>query len=270
MWWRVLVVAVLVGTAGCTTLTGSEEAETLTPAPVPSDVPEGGPESMPAPGLYPDGEIDLTWLVDAHQDALANQSFAWRATRNWTGQVGNVSSDVDSFHVIAVESPTRYVRDTDQAIGHLSQSIYSRFSEYGNGSYRFVRADEFTSAGTEYARMPVSNASYRLIQQTTVPIFQYLNVDAATLEAVQVDGETRYRVEGHTIPDTVGATVSNYTVTADVTPDGLVWNLSTQYTLTNGDSVERIEYAFQFEQIGNVTVDEPSWVAEARANVSAG
>jgi len=267
---RFLVVALLVATAGCTTLTGSEEPETVTPAAVPTDDPADAPAQVVVPGVYADGEIDVSWLVDAHREALANQSFVWRATRNWSGQVGNVSSQFGTFQEITFEEGTRYVRDTNQDLNERGEPIYIRYSEYANGSDRYTRSIRYLSGEVEYNRINVSDSTARLMQRITAPVALYLSADSVRSEPVRIDGESHYRIDVRSAPDTVNTGISNYSVTAFVTPDGIVRNLSVVFTRSNGDAAETIRSQFQFEKIGNVTVDEPSWVADARANLTAG
>ncbi|WP_135663459.1 hypothetical protein [Halorhabdus rudnickae] len=264
MRWRILAVALLAVTAGCNAIGGSEDRTTLTPAPVPEDPPEDGPGSLLAPGVWADGRVDPGQLAKGQRAALENRSFRWLSTQNRSGQVDNVTAGSPSHYLIVFENGTRYYRDTNQIADHRSEYVYSHLSVYANGTHQFVRARAFTAAGTEYTRTPVTLSAYRHIRTTTEAVEKYLSVETTTIETVTNEGRTRIRIVGEGAGPLWSDTVRDYTVRAQVTPSGIVTDLSAHYQTVTDDSVESVDYRFTFQQLGNVTVTQPEWLPEAR------
>jgi hypothetical protein len=271
MRWRALFVAVLATTAGCSAIGGSGETpSTLTPAPVPTDAPESGAGATVAPGVWADGRVDVDVLVDAQQAVLANRSFRWRAERNWTGTVGNVTSQSTGQQLVVVENATRYYRDATIFLNHPNNRFYTRFSEYANGTDRFVRARAYSWSQTRYDRMSVSPGRNRLARSTTAAVRRFLSVKSIRVERVQNGERPLYRLSGQLAGEAWGPSVRNYSVTAYVRADGLVRNLTATYTSIQAGSVEHVRYHFAFERIGNVTITRPAWVETARVRIENG
>ncbi|WP_181684901.1 DUF7537 family lipoprotein [Halorhabdus salina] len=271
MRWRVLFVVVLATTAGCSAIGGGgKDPSTVTPAPVPTDAPESGPGATVAPGVWADGRIDVAVLVGAQEDVLANQSFRWRAERNWIGTVGNVTSSSNTFDVIVLENATRFSRDATMFLNHPKDAFYSRYSQYANASVQFARAQAYSWGQTRYDRSAIIPGHDRFVSSTTAAVGRYLNVETARVDRVSVDGRTLYRIVGRNPAGLGGSTMENYSVRAYVTPDGLVWNLTASYTTIQAGSVEQVRYHFEFEQVGDVTVAQPEWVETARSRYANG
>lgn len=271
MRWRVFFVVVVAATAGCTGFGGGgADHTTLTPAPVPSDVPQSGPGSTLAPGVWADGRVDPGRLAEAQRTAVGEESFRWVATRNSSGSVGNVSTRSQAFDVIVLENATHFSRNATLTSGHPVDRFYRLYSEYSNGTYHFVRATSYYWDGTRYDISAADPSRERLVNATALATERYLSVESTRVEQVTEDGTTLYRITGKNAVGVGGPSVQNYTVTAFVTPAGLVRNLSARYRIVQGGSVEDVEYRFAFEQIGNVTVAQPSWIDSAHRHADNG
>ena len=264
MRWRLVAVLAVALTAGCVGLGGETPTETLTPAPVPTDIPDSGPGSTVIPGISADGEMDSTVIAAAHRDALGNQSFVWRSQTDRTGRVGNATTRTGSYEVLVVENATTYYRDTDTEVGREdgSRIYYPQYTEYADGTYRFTRALAFTWDRVRYERKPATERYDRFAKTTSRAVERYLNVASVRVEAMSVDGDRVYRLTGQRAARAWGGSIRNYTVRAHVTAAGFVRNLSARYERVRGTSVERFHHQFSFETVGNVTVERPDWVSE--------
>ncbi|WP_158853323.1 hypothetical protein [Halorhabdus sp. CUG00001] len=266
MRWRVLFVVVVATTAGCSAIDGgAADPSTVTPVPVPDEAPESGPGATVVPGVWADGRVDIGLLADAQAAVLANRSFRWRAERNWTGTVGNVTSSAETYDEIALENETRFSRDATMFLTHPKDAFYARYSQYANGSVQFARAQSYSWWRARYDRSPVVPNRDRIVRSTTAAVQRYLTVETVRVDRVSVEGKTMYRLVGRNATGLGGSMMENYSVRAHVRPDGLVRNLTASYTTVQAGSTEHVRYRFTFSQIGTVTVRQPPWVETARS-----
>jgi len=265
MRWRLLAVVVLVSFAGCNAIDGSTETETLSPVPVPTDVPADGPGSTLAPGVWADGRLDVTLLTDAHRDAIDDQSFVWRETRKRSGEIENASTEVGTFEEIVFVNDTFFYRDTDDEVDRTNgvPVFYARYSEYADGTHRHVRAKVFDSKEMQYDRTPVSDDGARLRNHTVEPVRRYLDVTSVDVRPITVGDDRLYRLTATETRATRGGGEWDYSVTATVSPSGLVRNLSARYTLSSRERNETFRYRATFERLGDVHLERPEWVPAA-------
>ncbi|WP_226022532.1 DUF7537 family lipoprotein [Halomicrobium salinisoli] len=252
MVWRATLIALAVLLAGCGTVFGPSESratETVTPAPVP-DPATRNPESAVAPGLTGRSVADADRLARAHLAAVANRSYAWteRRTVAWPEQNRSL---VDRSRLL-VESERRYRYET--------RSQWSRVdaAEYADGRYLYSRARG--AGGVRYRRVPATDATERFGGGAAASIRRYLAVENATVTAVRVGGERRYRVVGRAESIPALGSVENYTVRATVAPDGFVQTLHAAYTAADGDERRRVSYRFRYTNVGTTSVSPPAWV----------
>ncbi|WP_136687323.1 hypothetical protein [Halorhabdus amylolytica] len=272
MRWHVLAVVVLLSFVGCSAIDGSTETETLTPAPVPTDVPADGPGATVAPGVWADGRLDVTVLVDAHRNAVEDRSFVWRETHGRSGETGSISTKVSTYEKIVYVNDTFFYRDTDEGVNRTNNTLlfYTRYSEYADGTHRYVRAKVFNSEEMQYNRTPISGDGSRIRNHTVDPVRRYLNVTSVDVRPVTVGGDRYYRLVGTELRSMSGGDEWDYSVTATVTPSGLVRNLSARYTLSNGEENETFRYRGTFERLGDVDLEQPNWVQAAENRTADG
>ncbi|MEF8841699.1 MAG: hypothetical protein V5A62_08745 [Haloarculaceae archaeon] len=273
---RVPVVAVLVLLAGCGSAAGPASpgtgTDTVTPAPVPTappttaPAPTAGPTrtttaardpSLP-PGVTASGIANASALADAHSAALEGRSYRAvtvvnRSTASgWERTREVLRVDGDRVHLVHRERTSG---------GNDSSRV-----EYLDGRARYVRCERANgtaacptgppsaiagdAAGTVLVLL--SGSDSRLVGTETRLVG---NGRAATLRH-------RLLVTGN--PLGLGSPYGvlearNYTVTALVTPSGLVTDLRASYDLVGGEARIDVTARLRFSSIGSVRVTPPPW-----------
>ena len=265
MEWRLGVVVVLVALAGCNGFGGETSTETLTPAPVPSEAPESGPGSTILPGISPDGEIEPAVLADAHRSAVQGWSFVWTESYERRARFGSVTDRTQGDRRLVFESPTRYFYSVEgSVIWRDSASILPAGGAlYADGDSRYVR---LTADGdVRYDRRPLDTAeAARFRSLSAQAVERYLALDSVDVTPIQVAGERQYRLVGGRPAGDWSEQLDAFNVTARVTSDGFVRNLSVSYALGSNNSYRYVTYQFDFTAVGSASPTEPSWLTAAR------
>lgn len=272
MRWRVLAVLVLATTAGCSGFLdadGSTES-TVTPAPVPTDVPESGVGSLILPGVSADGSFDDDALSAAHQSALSEGGFAWRIERNQTGYLGNTTGSSMQYRTVTFANASTFYYDTNGRTvrSERRRVFYPEYSEYADGSDVYVRGRPVGQADYQWDRYTATGTRSRFVDPTASAIGWYLNVDRVSISRIDGDGERHYRLSTTDTSARLNETASNYSATAVVTPRGLVRNLTVTYRTSRESANETVRfthrYTYRLTEVGNVSVPEPDWLSTAR------
>lgn len=256
---RLVLVVVLAFLAGCSALGTPGDTQTVTPAPVPESTETTDRSPLP-PGVTGNGVTDPEALAQAHVSAVKGLSYTWH-DRVVVLRV-NSGGDSEIRQRAHVQNETRFdywtnrrEADRDSAFSYLGT-----FSEYADSSGRYTRSAE--RGDLIYEQVPHRTARQRIGQRARSSIVQYLSVENATVAVTVVDGSRHYEItaDDYSLPS--GWVVQNYTVTAVVSPDGLVRSLNASYERTRGRERQWISYSFRYSAIGNTTVEEPAWVSQ--------
>lgn len=242
--WRCAVVLSLL-LSGCSGfVTGPESADTVTPAPVPSESRNQLSGEFPPPGVLENGTIDADTLVEAHRQQLENRSYQL--------DVRVSSGEESAQRVVRVESPTRYYwRDNG------SDSAVS-VTAFADGTQLYIRTNR---SGT--ASYNKGNVSAGPSTPTTRLMRPFLEVRNATVTKVRVDTQVHYEVVGmyDVHPNIEG--FENYSVRAVVAPSGLIRSLDVSYTTTtSGGEPTPVSYRYRFTAVGSTMVTRPAWVED--------
>ncbi|MFB6128501.1 MAG: hypothetical protein ABEJ47_01940 [Halorhabdus sp.] len=275
MRWRVLAVVVLIGLSGCSSLLGGgDTAPTLTPAPVPTDEPVARSEVMLAPGVFIDGELNTDRLSDAHRNILRNTSFVWTGTENRTGQVANVTASSVARRRVVFENASHYYFATNSRFGRYQgrRIFYPVYNEYADGEDVYVRALATSWSAYRFDRVTADGTDNRFVRSTSNAIERYLSVESVTVERIDTAGGARYRLTATEPSDGLVRAVDDYRVSAVVTPRGLVRNLTATYTtertIPSGTVTFTYRYTSTITHVGNVTVQSPEWLPEAKRQLA--
>lgn len=270
MRWPTLAVC-LVLLAGCNGLAPADSPATArdTVTPVPADAvetPEDAlrPSALP-PGIGPDGSVNVSELLAAHEAALGDRSFTWTATYNHT----NVDR---GFPVEA--SDKRVQRGPDGAFlgvtrrPHL-ETVRVLYADETGGYARLTRGGE----GGDAREAQALDARYYVT--TASHVRAYLAVSEADLATVERDGRTYYRVHATEPPEAIryrhpSAPVSNFTATAYVTPDGFVRAMHVSYDVEIRNATNSVALRLAYEDVGETRFERPSWVDALRGNERTG
>jgi len=265
---RVVAVALLLVTAGCGGLGGSPE--TATPdgtAAETADDAGGDTEALAVPGVEDDRLTDSAALVDAHRQALTNDSLESRLRSNLTQRVptsSNTTRLVETTitqRVVAERGarPYRY-RRTDRATG-------TTFQAWGNDTVQAVRGLQGDQVVTRRVGQPESPAAIT----TARPLAEYLSLgEYRVVERTTRDGERLavLRAEGLTVEDDSGLfvrgseNVSNFSATAVVDGDGRIRSLSLTADYTIDGEAATVDLVYEVVRIGGVSFEQPGWAAD--------
>jgi hypothetical protein len=254
-----LAAVALVAVAGCGAApfgsdTRPTPAETLTPVPV-STPPESTatPVERP-PGVTTGGVVDTRRLGEAHDAAVANRSYRWTLEYD-VDRSGQATVFDGGFTRQAVVEPDRFLvrqREDDRA---LNGSLF--VNETGG----YLRTVEDNVTRTETLVRPGTSDDYVVSGQLVERFLSGMN---PTVTRVDRDGRTYYRLHDRTgVPPTLerlAMQISDYSVTAYVSPEGFVRSMTVSYVRSTNSESERVTVRFYYEDVGSATVDRPAWV----------
>jgi hypothetical protein len=252
----VVAVVVLAGCGAAPFGSGgpSTAAETLTPVPVSTPTESSSTPVERPPGVSPVGIVDARRLREAHDGALANRSYRWTLDYDVDRSGQEAGLDGGFTRRVVVEPDRFFVRQTEDG-RPLNGSL---FVDETGGYLRTVednvtRTETFVQPGTTDEYVP----SGQLVQR-------FLSGMDPNATRVRWNGRTYYRLHDRTgVPPTLerlAQRVSDYSVTAYVSPEGFVRSMTVSYLRsTNADS-QRVTIRFYYEDVGSATVDRPGWV----------
>ena len=271
------LLAALLLLTGCSGLAGDDRPRP-TPAPVPTDAPETASQRSLAPGVGPEGRTEPLALSLAHDRVLANRSVTIRFERVRRYPNGSLHSRQARL-VRASANRTR---------------LFSRFTNDGPGATYFpeggsvtvftdgTRLLQRTRRGdrTSYGGLPPSR--YRV---GTAPVIPYLpgggrvyvvfaSVRTRLAGVERSAGVERYRVESVRPTGRTGLAgseqidaVRNLSVTATVTPAGLVERYRLEYVGVRDGTPLNVTTVVSYEAVGATRVPRPPWYDRARAAI---
>lgn len=255
----VLVLVALVALAGCGAVplggnTPADPTETLTPVPVSTETPTSTPTDRP-PGVAPSGTVNAARLREAHKSFLDGRSYEWRLVFDL--QDPEDPTAVEGFTRQAFVDGDRFFveqRDENQPV------VQSLFVNETGGYLRGVTGNE---TRTETTLDPGVAADYAVGGRLIGRFLTGMNANVTTAER---NSETYYRLHATgTAPSALrrlGTAVSDYRVTAYVSPEGFVRTLVVRYDRVWNENRERVYVRFDYSGIGTTGVEKPDWVDE--------
>lgn len=237
-----VAVAVLVAGTGCSALSGGQS---------------------PPPGLSEDGVTSTAALIEAHTEALRNQSFTVRmtttirpvngeyeVTSNSTQRVdptGTFRGYVERERRATGDAPKRYDRSPDEIAAWREGSVtYRRTVINGTPTYRRV--------GLLNSSVKLSDA---LGRQIVLALDDRTN---ATVETFS-DGDSRRHSVSAGLNDTGYST--NRTIELLVAPNGVIREIRVEQTYQYQSGTRRVTRTIRFLNVGSTTVERPDWYSDA-------
>ncbi|KOX94350.1 hypothetical protein AMS69_00365 [Haloarcula rubripromontorii] len=258
-WLSTAAVTVLLLTAGCNAFADTDNTDrpTVTPAPVPTAAESDTVTRLdPPPGVTTDRLENIALLAAAHRQAVNGTTYTLNE-RYSEFRIGNDSSSVRRAETVTVESPTRY-RDELVRITTDSNATVERYeqSTYADGTNWYERRDNGT---VERQRGEVQFSRDKYAYRTAFYLNRYAVVNQSTTTVVTRDGSRAYRIRGSggEIPAT--EQLREFRVELLVEPAGLVRRFSVWYRTED----RIVEYSFWYEDIGETTVQRPTWLNES-------
>ncbi|MFC6974105.1 hypothetical protein ACFQL1_04550 [Halomicroarcula sp. GCM10025709] len=255
MAWRpvlLAVTAVLVVTAGCTTLSGqSAEPTAVTPAPVPEQTPGENGRSL-VPGLATERVVDAEALAAAHAGQVRNRSYT--LSMDWA------AAGQERESLLRVENERRYRYRSETATGGYGDRSFV------DGGTRFSRHER--PLGVEYVTGEAVPARERVSGLTRRLVRNFLGVGNSTVTVRE--GETgRYYLVRTTHPEPPSLDdVHDFRARARVDPTGLVRSMDLAFR--NPRQNTTVRYSFEYTALDETAVDRPTWVKQVWPNATGG
>lgn len=273
-----LILTLALVLAGCNGLAlGGDETQTstLTPADVPTDEPTPTPVPQLAPGVSGEGVTNPFMLAEAHAAILENTSYTHyenitaryaNGTVYTHGTTHTQSAANDSRFYIVQSGASIAIDRTDRlSIWSNGERVIVAQTSNNSTSYFIPRSSdreplppqEVSTGGTSSERIGAlfSSAKTRVVGQeqrngTTVSRVAATNVTNPTVT------ERRWQDP------------RNVTLWALINSQGLVREYRLNYTATLNDSTVRVSRQIRYTNVGDTTVERPTWYAEAIENTS--
>ena len=215
------------------------------------------PSEQLAPGVTWNGVVDPWNLSHAHANTLLNNSFRISTVETqWTSSGSNSSRSMGYVRAEAGGSPLHSTfevsADAELEIWREANASYTRYDSGNETKFRRAPRANDRLAG------PITSwdAIYTL----------FASVNTTTVEQVNRNGTVRYRVVSTSQPPQELFTNrrSNYSLSALVAPNGLVYRYQEIYDLHSGGRTLHVSRTWRLSNLGSTTVTEPAWVDEAR------
>lgn len=253
--WRVVGVALLVTLAGC----GAVSPGDGEPA-------NASVETTVEGGSGDEQAVDAFDLAEAHRDALRNQSFT--ATTTITVQYANGTAALRQFSRTQIDSETGTVLLRQTAGGsdppRFGVPVDGVVDWWANESGSVYRTTH-ENGSVEYSEWP--SRSVPRIEQAT----RWEDVAAllSALDARYVDGEDGDTVvaTGSDVQVTYGEP-SEVTVTARLSDGDHLHSYTVSYRATRNGTPVQVTRTVRFTNVGETSVEQPSWVSEAQNSSS--
>lgn len=256
-----LVLLVLVGTSSVTAVGSTSD---------PSALARENATAYP-PGLSAQGVADPLALADAHRDALSNVSYTMTSTTTFQRPNGSIRS--------------QSVTTTRVAPGASSFSVVTAQTEWnasrplGVGSHELATWANETTSVTAH-RFSDGEVTYRHGSRDDAPFepdaqwgLLYSAFDATNTTVVnqfERNETTLFRVvsTAQPGPDSAFAGRSNYSLVAVVDSRGIVRTLQLTYRTTFDGDPAIVSRTMHVSNLGDATVERPSWYDAAVGNES--
>lgn len=234
--------------------------------------------TVTAPGVTDAGVVDPGALAAAHVTSLTGQSYTVRA--NLTVLAPNGSIRGQRIAVMQVGSAGERFTLRQNATGSFpwpappasdvnvplepkrTVPLETDLRVWSDGNWTYLQRP--TPNGTAYRR---DRARFAVVQTDSFVAdgaiharFGAVPTNRTTVTKTDRDGWPVYRI--------TATTADGRRVMAIVDPLGLVYTLRTDWPLAVSGSNGRVIEQFRFTAIGNTTVERPSWVDQAIANMT--
>jgi hypothetical protein len=218
----------------------------------------GPPGTGQVPGLSREGIENVTELARAHERGLANRSYTmwldYYGPRNGSTPNVRIQEDIDiavegDRYTLVASVETNGSRTRTQSAYHDGRDWYVADYEGDNASYRRVSAQNPLMA-------PLDPED---VQETVVE--RYLDTSATAVTGLVTSGQqTFYRVVATGDPSGfVPRTQERYEAVAFVDSEGVVYDLTVEYTRPFGDQTVSIRVEVTLGRLDATTVTPPAW-----------
>lgn len=265
--FRPLLVALLLVLAGCDAPVAQPTVgESVTAAPVPDVPTTATPTGQFAPGVREAG-VDGIRLAAAHERSLAGVSYTVNQTLVQRYANGTLRSRYVTVAQFGAE-PGRFLSVLDQTDRGDGALVTRSVRRYGDGEHAYQSIIEGNETTAEPLRWPDGErrdprgvypenvTNVRSIQRV------FTLVSSRQTGTVVVNGTRYARVESG--PNASLPPLGNVSVTALVSPAGLVREYRVSYDVSRTEGSVHTVVALSYTRVGETTVTAPAWVEAIR------
>ena len=275
---RVLLLALLVVTAGCSGAFGGESSD---------DSPPNGATTTEAdalpPGLTTGGLADSDALVNAHVEELDGESLTRRETR--VRRYDNGTLRWQMYRTLrTAANRTRWLVVTDVVGRPVFGATEGHVAVFADGQRVYRSVTTPNASWSDLLRTATGDSetprNLALDAARTDDLYVLLNAFASNESAnvwKSVTHSGEYRVESSTLayPDLLAshlnlAEVRNATLTAVVTADGRIVEYRVEYVGTEHGEIVHGTVTLQYSMVGETTVEVPAWYEAAKERAEKG
>lgn len=254
----VVVVVVLSGVGGATAFsTGTTDAAESTQT---TDLP---------PGLTADGVADPLALADAHQATLRDTSYTISTTYEYRWPNGTLIGHGTTTSQVAPEGASFHTV-TSQAYRNGTEPLgleHAETATWSDGD-RTLTARDLPGEPTEYRERSAASPGARPETGWGTLYTAFSAVNTTIASQVERNGTTLYRVvtTSQSELNSVYSGDSAYSAVAFVDSDGVVRTFQQTHPTTYDDRPAIVTRTIHVTNVGNTTVEEPSWTDRATEN----
>lgn len=253
----VLAVVAVVVLAGCTGFVASERAESVTPAPVPTEAP-------PYPPGVSDHRIAPSTLTNAHASSLSSNSFTMQTTERITTRDGELLSSQRWLQKVSDNSTAFRGKYRQNGSRFRAGQQRADIDYWTNGSLAAAQYQDQTGTQTRFWRSEDGDDSLGDLSDSL-----YIQAILSTVEMSVVrhgdDGKTvlrgtSFRNRSKFVTPLSITEPSNVTVRMVVRSGGVVVSQRIEYDAILDGRPVHVTRTSRVTAIGTTTVTQPEWV----------
>lgn len=280
--WRLVVAVGLVLLVGAAvafppnlSLGGGEEplpTDRVTPVDLGTATAE--PSSYP-PGISSEGITNVSRLTAAHRDSLLGREYRWHVQARGLASAPGMNNRTAWNYTVRVENPTHYhFRGTFVEATPEGEREVNRVDIYAEGGPAYRRSVE--GEVTAYRRYPIETAGDASLYANEARrlLLRYLATDESRVVCTpdHPSGNcSSFLVVATGTPAAFEREVRDYRAEAAVTSAGRVLRLHVSYAVPNygNGTLALVEFEFVYDRFGEVQIERPPWLDEARSTATA-
>jgi hypothetical protein len=240
-------------------------------------------QSTSPPGVDPDGVVKPERLADAHETAIAGQTYGlwlWAdglppsavAAPSTLDDVAGARQPTTLARWVVVENRTGYrsrleageLAGTSAEVPTVGVETYAEGDtlwrrEFADGNWTVGTQPVAASGESDRVAALVAGFVERYLSTTAVIVREGAAVDTSTTTGFD-DGPAAYQLVARGEPTTFDVVLPSYHATATVRADGLVTSLDVEYYVQSDEGGRWVEFGFRYVAVGSDPVETPVWV----------
>lgn len=213
------------------------------------------------------GSVTPVALAETHGAAVRGRSYEWRVRQRGATGLGLVDGRWEYLRKTAVlETDRRYSYRVIGVRDGNGTPVPVDYGLYADGDRRYWRLSGAIGATPVYRESHLSpDPPDPFAGVAEQYVRRYLAASDVRVRVVDDPAtQIRYRVVATGRPTRIDGAVSDYRAVANVTADGFVRSLAVSYLRHDSTGHRHVTVGYEYDRVGNATVDQPDWYATAR------